>query len=56
MKDARVRRIPVTGPDGRLLGIVSLADIARHLGAEAPGTVEDLLLRVSEPAHLPAYA
>jgi CBS domain-containing protein len=56
MKDAQVRRIPVTDPDGRLLGIVSLADIARHLGAEAPGTVEDLLVRVSEPEHVPVYA
>jgi CBS domain-containing protein len=56
MKDAKVRRIPVTSPEGRLLGIVAFADIARHLGPEAPSTVEDLLERVSEPAHLPAYA
>ena len=55
MKDARVRRILVTDADRRLLGIVALADIARHLGPEAPGTVEELLERVSEPAHLPAH-
>jgi CBS domain-containing protein len=55
MKDAQVRRIPVTDPDGRLLGIVALADIARHLGGEAPSTVEEVLERVSEPAHLPMY-
>jgi CBS domain-containing protein len=55
MKDAQVRRIPVTDPDGRLVGIVALADVARHLGPEAPSSVEELLERVSEPAHLPAY-
>lgn len=56
MKDARVRRIPVTDADGGLVGIVALADIARHLGPETPGTVEELLERVSESAHLPAPA
>lgn len=56
MKDAQVRRIPVIDPDGRLLGIVAIADIALRLGTEAPGTVEDLLLRLSEPEHVPAYA
>lgn len=56
MKDAQVRRIPVTDADGRLVGIVALADIARHLGPETPGTVEELLERVSESAHLPAHA
>ena len=54
MKDAQVRRIPVTDADGRLLGIVALADIARHLEGEAPSTIEDLLERISEPAFLPA--
>lgn len=56
MKDALVRRIPVTDPDGRLVGIVALADIARRMGPETPSTVEELLERVSEPAHLPATA
>lgn len=56
MKDARVRRVVVIDPEGRLLGIVALSDIARHLGPEVPGTVEDLLERVSEPAHLPVFA
>lgn len=55
MKDALIRRIPVTDSDGRLVGIVALADIARQLGPEAPSTVEELLERVSEPAHLPAH-
>lgn len=53
MKDAQVRRLPVTDGDRRLLGIVALADVARHLGPEAPGTVGELLERISEPAHLP---
>jgi CBS domain-containing protein len=55
MKDALIRRIAVTDPDGRLVGVLALADIARHLGPEAPATVEELLERVSEPAHLPAH-
>lgn len=54
MKDARVRRIPVTDDDGRLLGIVALADLVRRLEGEAPSTIEDLLERISEPEHLPA--
>jgi CBS domain-containing protein len=29
MCDRQIRRVPVTGDDGRLLGIVSLADLAR---------------------------
>ena len=56
MKDARVRRVVVTDPEGRLLGIVALSDVVRHLGPEVPGTVEDLLETVSEPAHLPVPA
>jgi CBS domain-containing protein len=56
MKDARVRRLPVTDEKGRLLGMLSLADVARHLGPDLPGTVEDLLEALSEPTHLPVYA
>lgn len=56
MKDAQVRRLPVTDGDRRLLGIVALADVARYLGPEAPGTVGELLERISESAHLPAFA
>lgn len=56
MKDAQVRRVPVTDAAGRLIGIISFADIARQMGHDAPGTVEELLERVSESARLPALA
>jgi CBS-domain-containing membrane protein len=29
MQAQQVRRIPITAPDGRLVGVVSLADLAR---------------------------
>ena len=54
MKDAQVRRIPVTDVAGRLIGIVALADVARNMGHDAPGTVEELLERLSESMRLPA--
>jgi len=45
MQKHKVRRIPVVDPDRRLLGIISLADIARRAGAtNAAGGDPDLSL------------
>lgn len=55
MAEAQVRRLPVVDAERRLLGIVSLADIARSapvLGrAEAAELVFRLLRSVSQPPH-----
>jgi len=40
MQGARVRRLPVVDDDGRLTGIVSLSDLARH-ASRAPGGRSD---------------
>jgi len=45
MEENQIRRVPVTG-DGKICGIVSLADVAEELGREDSGEV---LRRVSEP-------
>lgn len=50
MERQQVRRIPVVEADGRLVGIVAQADVARRLGRQEPKVVEELLERISEPA------
>jgi CBS domain-containing protein len=51
MIDAQVRRVPIVGHDGRLAGMISLADVVRAvllLGQrEAETLVFDLLTAVS---------
>ena len=49
MMDARVRRLMVT-EDGRLVGVISQADLARRAGPVEPVAVEKVLERISEPA------
>jgi CBS domain-containing protein len=49
MEKAQVRRMPVVGFEGRLLGMIAQADIARKLGPIEPKAVEELLERVSTP-------
>ena len=55
MRAGGVRRVLVTA-GGRLVGIVSLGDLARHAGPIAPLKVEWVLERVSEPAEALATA
>ena len=53
MKRERVRRVPVTDRDGRLVGIISQADLAvayAGLDLEREAEVEEAIERISEPA------
>lgn len=47
MSDHKVRRLPVLDGDGRLVGVIGLADIAR---AEDPGTVAETVEHITEPS------
>jgi CBS domain-containing protein len=50
MESAQVRRIPVLTADGKLVGMIAQADIAKKLGPQAPKEVEELLAQISAPA------
>ena len=53
MKRARVRRVPVTGEDGKLVGIIAQADLAVNyagLDLQREAEVEEVIERISEPA------
>lgn len=52
MRIEKVRRVLVVAPNGRLLGIISQADILLHAGQEHPIAVERVLASISEPAIL----
>jgi CBS domain-containing protein len=49
MGDVQVRRLPVVNRDKRLVGIISLGDVAR---SEEPATVGRTVSQVSEPGGL----
>jgi len=52
MKRERIRRVPVTDADGRLVGIIAQADLAVHyagLDVEREREVEEVIERISEP-------
>ena len=49
MEETQVRRLPVVDVDGRLVGMVSVADIARKLATSDPVTVATLLEQISQP-------
>jgi CBS domain-containing protein len=54
MKRERVRRVPVTDREGRLVGIISQADLAvsyAGLDEHREAEVEEAIERISEPAH-----
>jgi CBS domain-containing protein len=46
MSDMKVRRLPVVNRDKRLVGVISVGDIARN---EQPTTVGRMVSKVSEP-------
>ena len=46
MSDMKVRRLPVVNRDKRLVGVISIGDLARH---EPPATVGRMMAEVSEP-------
>ena len=48
MRARQIRRLPVIGADRRLVGIVSLGDLAT--GADRADTVADTIEKISEPA------
>ncbi len=48
MGDLQIRRLPVVNQDKRLVGIISLGDIA--VSADAPETAGKALTEISEPA------
>ena len=53
MKRDRVRRVPVTDEEGRLVGIIAQADLAvsyAGLDVEREAEVEEVIERISEPA------
>jgi CBS domain-containing protein len=53
MKRARVRRVPVTDAEGRLVGIIAQADLAVNyagLDLQRETEVEEVIERISEPA------
>jgi CBS domain-containing protein len=48
MQEKQIRRLPVLNQEKRLVGIVSLGDVAVHSGAEK--VVSETIKEVSEPA------
>jgi hypothetical protein len=53
MKRARVRRVPVVDAQGKLVGIISQADLAVNyagLSLQRETEVEEVIERISEPA------
>jgi CBS domain-containing protein len=56
MAELQVRRIPICDAGGRVLGIISQADIARAAGTESEVSEQEIALvleQISEPAHRP---
>jgi len=64
MRGAKVHRIPIIDGGSRLLGVVSLADIAREAAREAgartrevtAGEIGETVAAISEPRRIPAAA
>jgi CBS domain-containing protein len=60
MKTRKVRRLPVVEQGGRLVGIVSIHDIAQQSRSKSsdvsPDSVLDAFIAITAPAHLPVTA
>lgn len=52
MRIEKIRRVLVVAPNGRLLGVISQADLLLHEGQEHPIAVERVLASISEPVIL----
>lgn len=50
MESAQVRRLPVVSSEGKLVGMIAQADVAKKAGPQAPKEVEELLAQISAPA------
>lgn len=53
MEERQVRRVPVVDDEGRLVGIVAQADLARR--SHAPLMIADLLEEISRPQEVHAF-
>ena len=51
MEEGQVRRIPVVDDGGKVLGIISTADIALEL--DEPDEIAEVFEEISEPTHIP---
>ena len=49
MEESQVRRLPVVDTSERVVGMVSLADVARKLGGSNPNRVASLVAEISQP-------
>ena len=50
MKRRQVRRLPVVDIDETVLGMITQADVARHLATKDPQAVAELMDSISQPA------
>jgi CBS domain-containing protein len=52
MEQYQVRRLPVVNKQMKVLGIVTQADLARHVGPDNPELIEEVLAKISTPGQL----
>lgn len=52
MERYQVRRLPVVNTQMKVLGIVTQADLARHVGPDHPELIEEVLEKISTPGQL----